>query len=283
MSKTIIIVSMTIFGVAMLVLFQSFASKTPKLLPSEAGITPIVNVPANKEKIGKLDILFIGNSYTFMHSMPQMILNIAKSDHNNAIELNIQSITISSARLKEHWNEGSAAQSIQQKPWDFVVLQDQSDWATLEDGVINNLAYITRFKQITKQSNEKAIITVFKTWPKQKDSGWYKNAETRNYLRSHNFMRLSIDQNTTNNANKANVDIVPISDYWLYILDNNIPVRLYEPDGSHPSVAGSYLNALVFYRYFTMSKLENIPYAPVGINKKAALKLQEIAKFGNLK
>ncbi len=283
MSKAIIVISMMVFAFAILLLFQSGSLISEKPLPSEEGISALIHIPPNQEKIGKLDILFIGNSYTFMHSMPLMVANIAKSDTKNAIELNIQSVAFSAARLKDHWADERAKQILQQKPWDFVILQDQSDWATHEDGIIDNHAYITRFKQIAKQTNEKALVAVFKTWPKQKDSAWYTNPDTRKTLRNYEYMRLAIDQNTRKNANKANLDIVPAGDYWLYILDNNIPISLYSADGSHPSVAGSYLNALVFYRYFTMSDLNNVTYIPVGLTQQHALKLHKIAKFGDIK
>ncbi len=211
-----------------------------------------------------------------------MLASIAKSDPQNAVELNIQSITIGGARLKEHWKDGRAANLLRQKPWDFVILQDQSNWATYEDGVTNNYAYTVRFKALAKESNEKAIIASFKTWPKQKDTHWYINPKTRTFLKSYDYMRRSIDKNTKTIATRTGIDTVPVSDYWLYVLDNKIPVQLYEQDGSHPSIAGSYLNALVFYRYFTMSDLKNVNYTPPYIDPKTVKKLREIAALGNI-
>lgn len=283
MSKAIVVVSMMIFIIAGIMMMQSgmFSSMSP--LPSEEGQTQLLNAPANQPKVGTLNILFIGNSYTFMHSMPQMIINMAKSDPQNGVELNIQTVTISGATLKNHWADTQAKSLLQIKPWDFIILQDQSDWATQENGVIDNYAYIMRFKGLAREMNEKAIIASFKTWPKQMNSFWYKNSETKQQLRNYNFMRITIDQQTRKNAKKSNTDVVPVGDYWLYITDKNIPIQLYNPDGSHPSVAGSYLNALVFYRYFTMSNLQSVDYLPFGINEQQAHKLREIAALGDLK
>ncbi len=281
MSKAIIIVSMMIFIISGILMLQ-MSTYRAKPLPSEEGLTQLSQAQPQATKIGKLDILFIGNSYTFMHSMPHMIIGMATSDTKNAVELNIQSITIGGARLKEHWLDGRAATLLNQKAWDFVILQDQSNWPTFENGIIDNYAYITRFKNLAKTSNKKAIIASFKTWPKQEGSHWYKNPETRKSLKNYDYMRLSIDKNTALNAKKTNIDIVPAGDYWLYMLDNKIDIPLYMEDGSHPSVAGSYLNALIFYRYFTMSNLKSITYTPYGIKEEEAAKLREIAALGNI-
>lgn len=283
MSKVIIVASLTIFAFAIILFFQSGSIVAPKPLPSEEGVTPILNAPANNQKVGKLDILFIGNSYTFMHSMPQMIINMAASDPNNGVELNIQSVTFSGARLIDHWKNGTAVNILKQKPWDFVILQDQSNWATQKDGDLNNLAYTVRMKALAVDYNKKVIVSVFKTWPKKENTSWYIDPQLRKDTISYEIMRSYLDQKTAENAQRANVDIVPASDYWLYIKDNNIPIELYDPDGSHPSVAGSYLNALVFYRYFTASDLKTIPYIPAGITPQQAEKLKEIAALGTLK
>lgn len=256
-----------------------FAPKKP--LPSVPGQTPILTAQPNQGKTGELNILFIGNSYTFMHSMPQMIINMAKSDKQNAIKLNIQSITISSARLKEHWKNGNAAKLLQQNHWNYVIFQDQSNWATEKGGERNNYVYLIRFLSLTQ--NSKTIHAIFKTWPKQKDSAWYVNPNLKRVTHSYEIMRRALDRKTKRNAQKTGIEVVPISDYWLYILDNEIPIRLYEQDGSHPSVAGSYLNALIFYRYFTMSDLKSITYLPYGIKPEETQQLREIAALGDLK
>lgn len=282
MSKAIIVISITVFAFAFILFFQSGSVVAPKPLPSVEGVTQLINAPANSTKIGKLDILFIGNSYTFMHSMPQMVLNMAMADPTNGVELNIQSVTFGGARLIDHWKNGTAVNILKQQPWDFVILQDQSNWATEKDGDINNLAYIVRKKALAVDYNQKAIVSVFKTWPKKEGSSWYIDPKLRKDTISYDHMRMSLDKKTTINAQKANVDIVPASDYWLYIKDNKIPIELYDPDGSHPSVAGSYLNALVFYRYFTASDLKNIPYVPAGITPEQAAKLREIAALGDV-
>lgn len=256
-------------------------SHTP--LATKQGVTRLMKATANSEKIGTLNILFIGNSYTFMHSMPQMIINIAASDPKNAIELNVQSITIAGARLKEHWKDGTAAEVLKHRQWDFVILQDQSNWTTEQGGARNNYIYASKLKKIAHDINPKSIITFFKTWPKKKGSEWYSNPSMKNHTISYKYMRNAINHKHSSIVKKLGVQIVPISDYWLYIHDNNLTVDLYEPDGSHPSIAGSYLNALIFYRYFTASKLRDVTYIPPYLQQKTAIQLRQIAALGSLK
>ena len=107
-------------------------------------------------------VLFIGNSYTSVHDVPQQVADVASSDPDNATQFFIQSITRSGATLKEVWNEGQAADAIRSSHWDFVVLQEQSCWALAD--VERSTDYFARFDKLADQFGAKAVL--YLTWPR---------------------------------------------------------------------------------------------------------------------
>ena len=70
-----------------------------------------------------VDVLFIGNSYTYANNMPQMVSEIASSFGDT---LNFESSTPGGATFNFHSTNINTLNKISQKPWDYVVLQAQS-------------------------------------------------------------------------------------------------------------------------------------------------------------
>ena len=48
-------------------------------------------------------------------------------------------------------------------------------------------------------------------------------------------------------SDSAEASVAPVGSAWRYVRDNYPSIQLYSGDGSHPSVAGSYLAACTFY------------------------------------
>ena len=70
-------------------------------------------------------ILFIGNSLTSANNLPGTVADIAKSHGYRVI---YDSHTPGGARLVHHASNSSVLQKIKEKPWDFVVFQEQSQY-----------------------------------------------------------------------------------------------------------------------------------------------------------
>ena len=72
-----------------------------------------------------MNILFIGNSHTYLHYMPQMLGELARTADSD-LSLNIDQITGEGAGLQWHWNNQLSREKIKSGRWDRVVLQDRS-------------------------------------------------------------------------------------------------------------------------------------------------------------
>jgi hypothetical protein len=53
---------------------------------------------------------------------------------------------------------------------------------------------------------------------------------------------------------------------WVHMHDRSLFGSLYQPDGSHPSLAGSYLAALVLARTVSRHALPERPWKPDGVS-----------------
>ena len=68
-------------------------------------------------------ILFIGNSFTYVNDLPQTFYQLATKAGKIVY---VDNITMGGATLQMHLQNQATLQKINEKHWDFVVLQEQS-------------------------------------------------------------------------------------------------------------------------------------------------------------
>jgi hypothetical protein len=230
-------------------------------------------------KVAKIEALFIGNSYTSSNDLPKMISKIAESDSQNRIQIATTQFAIGGAKLKTLWDEGEALKVLKSKPhWNFVVLQEQSAWALYpyDIGRSYEVAPLWR-KEISPLTSN---IALFVSWARQPKSHWYTDKETA-FFKDADFMQKELNFRSKKLSQLLNATPIPIGDYWAYVFSKNPEIQLYEQDGSHPSKLGTYLTALLFYRYFTgYRNVESVSYAPENVDQNEAKILRKIASKG---
>lgn len=234
---------------------------------------------AKENTPGEMRILFIGNSYTYTHNMPDMLVKIAASNTKNSVRIHVDSVTQGGAGLKDLWDGGRAAPYLEQPGWNFIVLQDQSVWALIPQRVKASYEVAPKWKAKIAPTNAHTVL--FVTWARQPGSHWYTNRDTAALLKSPSYMQEALDKASVQLADKLGASLLPVGDYWAYALSLHPKLPLYDADGSHPSAAGSYLNALIFYRYFTQDTLDHVTYAPDDIPADIATQIRAIASAQN--
>lgn len=245
-------------------------------LGSVEGITELMVANPQATPTRELSILFIGNSYTFFNNMPAILVDIASSDSDNKTRFMVQAVTRSGRRLADHWEDGVALQLIQSRHWDYVVLQEQSCWAMIPDWSHVTFAMARKFDNEIKKVGARTLI--FTTWAYKEGSQMYSKPE---FSRLYNptYMRQLFDQKTAELAARIGAVAIPVGGYWQSVLYKQPDFPLYIADGTHPSVAGSYLAALMFYRYFAGYNPTNIGYTPQGVTEEQGEFLRNIAKW----
>jgi len=175
-----------------------------------------------------LKILFIGNSYCDFNVMPNQVAALINESGERA-EAKRQ--TKGGASLKDHWQTGVAIERIKNEDYDFVVLQNHSKSALTDRKEFE--LYGQKFIDLIKTTKAKPIL--YMTWARE-DSQNDQNIITEAY---------------SNLALKNNVIIAPVGEAFKLLKSKYPSIKLHIEDKSHPTMAGSYLAACVFYSTIT--------------------------------
>ena len=185
--------------------------------------TPPAPVVATTEP---LRILFIGNSYTYYHSMPSMVSALASASGAGR-SIHVKDITLPGAKAERVLGLRATKYAISDEKWDYVVLQVMPyPWVDAPERVS---AMITDMHPAIKAAGAKAVI--FFTW-----GGKGKPEET------------ALGASYRELASKLGALFAPVGSAWEIAQASDPKLRLYEGDGHHPSATGSVLAACVLYR-----------------------------------
>lgn len=220
----------------------------------------------------QVNTLFIGNSYTEVNSLPQMVSDIATSmgDH-----LDWQSNTPGGCTFQQHCSNLSM-QLIQQGGWDFVVLQEQSQLPSFPQQQVENevFPYAQQLVAAVYQYNPCAEPMFYMTWGRKNgDAG---NAPYFPILGTYEGMDSMLCLRYTYMAQTYDAALSPVGRVWNY-LRHNSDIELYQSDESHPSVAGTYAAACTFYTMFFLRDPDSITYKPSGIPENEARQIRNAA------
>jgi PKD repeat protein len=221
-----------------------------------------------------LDVLFIGNSYTYANNMPQMVSEIALSFGDT---LNFESSTPGGATFNVHSTNINTLNKISQKPWDYVVLQAQSQEPSFSPNQVANDVF--PYAQIlidSIESNSTCTEPIFfMTWGRkygdQQNCQFYPPICT--YLGMQQRLRESYLDMTFNHSATCS----PVGICWKESIAQDSTLNLFSPDNSHPSIHGSYLAACAFYSTIFKKPSLGSDYIPNGIDTSTAIFLQTIA------
>jgi len=190
------------------------------------------------------NVLFLGNSYTYVNNLPELVKQAAASTGNI---FTYDSNTPGGYRLKGHATNATSINKIQTGNWDFVVLQDQSQYPSFPDAQVATEVYpfATQLSNLIKQHNPCAKPAFYMTWGRE-------NGDAQNcgewtpvctYEGMDDLLRLRYQTMANDNDGIAS----PVGAVWRYLRTNHPTLDLYSGDGSHPSLMGSYAGAITFY------------------------------------
>lgn len=253
----------------------------PALAQDSAGISTTYTSKVTGEVQKRLEVLFLGNSYTYTNNLPKMVADIASSDAGNRIQLDIKSATRAGGTLQSLWNDDYTRGAFAGGKWHFVVLQEHSLWAMRSEKVEETTEAARQWAQLMADESE-ARLVLFQTWPRQPGSFWYTDRKY-SYLGNFRNMQKQIAVNTAALAVDIGAVLAPVGDAWGLALQENQKWPLYAADSHNPTVAGTYLSALVFYQTFTGRSAEDASFVPQGLEAESAAALRKFAASVRMK
>ena len=202
-------------------------------------------------------VLFVGNSYTEVNSLPQMVQQVAES-MGETVEW--QSNTPGGCTFRQHCSNRSM-ELVRQGGWDYVVLQEQSQLPSFPQEQVESevFPYAGRLVDSVYRYSPCAEPVFYMTWGRR--NGDEHNAVYFPVLGTYEGMDSMLCLRYMFMAQAFDASLCPVGRVWRRLRERNPEVELYQSDGSHPSVAGSYAAACAFYTMFFRRDPDSIVYA----------------------
>lgn len=221
----------------------------------------------------KREVLFLGNSYTYVNNLPQLIKDIALANGDTLV---FDSNCPGGHTFQNHFNNATSLSKINAQGWDCVILQAQSQEPSFSPAQVasQTLPYAVKLDSAIQQNNACTETIFFETWGR-------KNGDASNCGSYPPICTYTGMQNRLRASYKLFADTTygimsPAGEAWRKSIALNPSLELYSSDQSHPSLEGSYLTACVFYEtLFHKSVLSNTYTA--GVSSVNVSFLQQIA------
>lgn len=170
-------------------------------------------------------VLFIGNSLTYWNNLPLIVQALA--DSAGGASLAVMVVAFPDYNLDDHRAEGTALRAIALGGWEVVVLQQGP--SSLPESRVQLRASVGELS--SRMRGVSARPALYSVWPSEARRADFDRAIESYELAAQDVSGL----------------LFPVAAAWLAAWRREPTLALYSPDGLHPSVAGSYLAALVMY------------------------------------
>jgi hypothetical protein len=238
-----------------------------------AALAVTVLVSVTPAPAAQLRILFVGNSYTSVNDLPRTLGAIARSLGDLA---ETAMVAPGGYTLQQHSQDANTLAKIKAGPWDFVVLQEQSQMPELARDQVEDLIlpWVLKLHQAVEIANPAARTVLFETWGKR--DGDRQFCQVRPEVCTYRGMQDRIIATYRFLAERTAGVLAPVGEAWSEVRHTHPEIELYSNDGSHPSPQGTYLAACVFYAVL----LGKTPAGAdtLGIDRDQARHLQQVAE-----
>ena len=196
-------------------------------------------------------VLFIGNSFTFMNSMPFMFRDIAESQGKKIF---VDTVVEGGKDFDYHAHSEETYRAINSRKWDYVIIQGHSNELAQPESIVNknSLPFAKQIVDSIRTNSACSQVVLYMTWG-------YKNGNPKwSAVANYDSMQARITNQYMRFADLLNARIAPIGEVWKTIRKNYTGLNLYHPDNIHPSFEGSYLISSTFFTtIFGESPIDN--------------------------
>lgn len=228
------------------------------------------NFPIHKSKT--ISVLFIGNSLTFVNDLPKTLSDIAVSLGD---KVDYDSSSIGGYTLMQHAQNTDTKNKILARNWDYVVLQEQSEFSALSDAKVAQqmFPFASDLNDLIK-TNSHSQTVFFETWAhKNGDQDLCNDNPT---LCSYDVMQDQVYKSYSIITQETGGILAPVGEAWRNVLITHPEITLFQQDSEHPRQEGTYLAACVFY--ITLFNRDVSKASPLTIDPKVAGILKTVAK-----
>jgi hypothetical protein len=221
----------------------------------------------------KLEVLFLGNSYTYVNDLPNLLEQFALSKGDTLVT---DQNTPGGYTFQGHSTNTTSLNKINSRPWDYVILQEQSQLPAFSPSQVAAEVYpfADSLNKYIKRNDSCTQTVFFMTWGRK--NGDASNCASYPPICTFEGMQAGLRQSYLHMGQTLNARVSPVGVAWKRVRNEGDSINLYNADESHPSLAGSYLAACTFYAVlFQKSPIGGS--VPAGLNPSTASLLQQYA------
>ena len=185
----------------------------------------------------RLHVLFLGNSLTAANDLPQLVAAIGA--RSGRVDVDYETVAPGGVNLEDHWTFTGGREAMERGGWDVVVMQQGP--SALPESQVDLKKWAGRFAdEIRAKGGRPALFAV---WPEVQ--------------RSYAFATVAASYR--NAAVASSSELYRAGTAWKAAWRRNPKLKLWGPDGFHPSPLGSYLAAAAVYGGLTKSLPTRLP------------------------
>ena len=200
-----------------------------------------------------MQVLFIGNSFTYFNDMPFTFWNMIRTVDPNA---RVESLAYGGYTLSQYADEDTevgrlAISKIVSYEWDYVILQEQSLLPCTDPNAFGEA--VKKLCDIVSQVGAKVVL--YQTWAYEEGSE--KLASTG---MTYEEMNAKLKAAYEAAAEATGATVAPVGEFFSQITkSDHITHLINRNDNYHPSTSGSYLAACVLFKLITGKTTIGLP------------------------
>lgn len=225
------------------------------------------------EKSDSLQILFVGNSYTFYNDLPRIVSKLAATQE---MKLAPSRALKGGETLKGHLNHDFLPKVLADGGFNYVVIQDASYVPSYSTADVqkNVYPYAHRVDSLAKAGSPGVKTIYYMTWGHKDGILHHKTDYPLNH--TYDGMQERLKTSYLEMAYENDGICAPVGIAWQRVVHERPDIELYSlKDRHHPSKEGSYLAACTILATILGNSFESDYYA--GLPEATARYLQKIA------
>jgi hypothetical protein len=232
-----------------------------------------------------LKVLFLGNSHTWANDLAQLTADLAASNGDTLIyAIHAPGGYTLGNPQNGHLYNSTSHELINFYSWNFVFLQEQSVYGLID---FYREAYMypgaSGLDSLIKLNNECTETIIQLIWAKRDGGQHCINEYCTIDFTDFSHMQDSLTSKYKNLADSLSFTIAPTGPTWQKLIQDGFATDLFAGDGNHPSLAGSYVAACVYYSTLFQKSPVGLSFT-AGLSPEDALAIQQAADeivFGN--
>ncbi len=203
---------------------------------------------AQKHTPDSINVLYLGNSYTYYHDLPKTVAEIGTHiGQDQKIKIGYKAFTPGGCTFRRHLENPEVVAAIKKGGWNYVVLQEQSSAPARDTQTVarETYPYAHSLDSLIHVYNPDAKVIFYMTWG-HKD-GCQSPHEGYPLVDTYDGMQERLKTSYLEMTYANDAWCAPVGMAWKRVREERPYNTLYWPDCSHPSKLGSYLAANVIF------------------------------------